>query len=129
MSAAYHFVFFHGEVDFCAARIPKYVVESSADGVFEQLPEQIIGADGAGRVAFRRLLGFDDVSDRIVRRVFAHVEQYGFVRRGADPGELADVELDFFASDELVHVDVVLYDAEGNAVGFGDIVDVVGSHQ
>ena len=42
---------------------------------------------------------------------------------------LRNVVLDLLAADKLVHINVVLHHAEGEAIGLGDVVNIIGRNQ
>ena len=46
----------------------------------------------------------------------------------ADPGKFLPVELDLFPSDQLIEIECGLDRADGEAVGFGYAIDVIGRH-
>jgi hypothetical protein len=65
------------------------------------------------------------VVNRFVRSVGADVDELFDLCRGAEPGKLRPIELNFFFSDQLIEIEAGSQSSEGEPVGLSNFVNVV----
>src|SRR5688500_5206101 len=108
MRAANDLAFLHRQVGFRPALIAQDRIDLRAESEIEYFRHEIIRACRAGATAARWLFGFDDIADGLKRRIGAHVKDDRILRRRTDPVKFSQIELRFFAADELLDVDAVV---------------------
>src|SRR5687768_6948415 len=124
---AVHFAFFDRQIDIARARITRHNIHLEAKG-FGEKPWPIVTCRAdSGSAALWRLRRLAHVFKYFVRGVSANIkDSVSFLRR-SDPAKFAPNKLDLLSSGELFYVKTRCDDAEREAVGLGDIVDIVGS--
>src|SRR5688572_18837836 len=72
-----------------------------------------------------RFAGGADIFDGLIRRIGAHHQQRLYFARGANPTELAPIELDLASARELLKVETGGNLSDGQAVRFWDAVKII----
>src|SRR5262249_842890 len=107
MAATGNFSSFHREVNFTGAGIPQHKLELGAYRILQELRESITRAVCSGRPAFGRYFRINNVGDRFVGRIRAHVNHSVIALRISDPYELSHIEFHLRTPDKLINIEPV----------------------